>query len=69
MSPKDAVLPAGDGKATCPAGLTIGYVGAETGPNAQLGINIYNGVQLAIDQHNEANTGCQVALQEVRHRG
>ena len=36
--PKDAVLPAGDGKATCPAGLTIGYVGAETGPNAQLGI-------------------------------
>lgn len=58
--PPNAVLPAGDGKATCPAGLDIAYIGAETGANAQLGINIYNGVQLAIDQHNAANPGCQV---------
>ena len=58
--PANAVLPAGDGTATCPAGLDIAYIGAETGANAQLGINIYNGVQLAIDQHNEANPGCQV---------
>jgi len=58
--PPNAVLPAGDGKATCPAGLDIAYIGAETGANAQLGINIYNGVQLAIDQHNKANPGCQV---------
>ena len=55
--PKDAVLPAGDGKATCDSSITIGYVGAETGANAALGINIYNGVQLAIDQHNKANPG------------
>jgi branched-chain amino acid transport system substrate-binding protein len=68
-TPKDAVLPAGDGKATCPAGLTIGYVGAETGPNAQLGINIYNGVQLAIDQHNKANSGCQVAFKKFDTEG
>ncbi|GAA1443343.1 branched-chain amino acid ABC transporter substrate-binding protein [Leifsonia poae] len=68
-TPKDAVLPAGDGKATCPAGLTIGYVGAETGPNAQLGINIYNGVQLAIDQHNQANSGCQVAFKKFDTEG
>jgi branched-chain amino acid transport system substrate-binding protein len=68
-TPKDAVLPAGDGKATCPAGLTIGYVGAETGPNAQLGINIYNGIQLAIDQHNEANKGCQVAFKKFDTEG
>ncbi|MEV8215129.1 branched-chain amino acid ABC transporter substrate-binding protein [Leifsonia sp. NPDC077715] len=67
--PKDAVLPAGDGKATCPAGLTIGYVGAETGPNAQLGINIYNGIQLAIDQHNESNKGCQVAFKKFDTEG
>ncbi|MDR6970225.1 branched-chain amino acid ABC transporter substrate-binding protein [Leifsonia shinshuensis] len=67
--PKDAVLPAGDGKATCPAGLTIGYVGAETGPNAQLGINIYNGIQLAIDQHNEANKGCQVGFKKFDTEG
>ena len=67
--PKDAVLPAGDGKATCPAGLTIGYVGAETGPNAQLGINIYNGVQLAIDQHNKANPDCQVEFKKFDTEG
>ncbi|MFF1877390.1 branched-chain amino acid ABC transporter substrate-binding protein [Leifsonia sp. NPDC058230] len=68
-TPADAVLPAGDGKATCPAGLTIGYVGAETGANAQLGINIYNGVQLAIDQHNQANAGCQVAFKKFDTEG
>ena len=68
-TPKDAVLPAGDGKATCPSGLTIGYVGAETGPNAQLGINIYNGIQLAINQHNEANKGCQVGFKKFDTEG
>ncbi|MGJ4843333.1 MULTISPECIES: branched-chain amino acid ABC transporter substrate-binding protein [unclassified Leifsonia] len=68
-TPKDAVLPAGDGKATCAAGLTIGYVGAETGPNAQLGINIYNGIQLAINQHNEANKGCQVGFKKFDTEG
>ncbi|WP_295011592.1 branched-chain amino acid ABC transporter substrate-binding protein [uncultured Microbacterium sp.] len=67
-TPKDAVLPAGDGKATC-SNLTIGYIGAETGPNAQLGINIFNGVQLAIDQHNKANPGCQVAFKKFDTEG
>lgn len=61
--PQNAVLPKGDGKAQCPADTTLTYVGAMTGPNAQLGINIYNGVQLAINQHNEANPGCQVKFQ------
>jgi branched-chain amino acid transport system substrate-binding protein len=32
--------------------ITLGFVGAQTGPDAQLGINISNGVQLAINQHN-----------------
>jgi branched-chain amino acid transport system substrate-binding protein len=59
-TPPNAVLPKGDGTGKCPAGTTIGYVGAETGANASLGINIYNGVQLAITQHNQANSGCQV---------
>ena len=68
-TPKDAVLPAGDGKATCPSGLTIAYVGAETGPNAQLGINIYNGIQLAINQHNKANAGCQVGFKKFDTEG
>ncbi|MEO7016551.1 MAG: branched-chain amino acid ABC transporter substrate-binding protein [Leifsonia sp.] len=68
-TPSGAVLPAGNGKATCASGLTIGYVGAETGPNAQLGINIYNGVQLAIDQHNKANSGCQVGFKKFDTEG
>ena len=48
-------MPAGDGKANCPSTTTVAYAGAETGPNAQLGINIFNGIQLAINQHNTAN--------------
>jgi branched-chain amino acid transport system substrate-binding protein len=68
-TPKDAVLPAGDGKATCPANTTLAYVGAESGANAQLGINIYNGVQLAINEHNKANPGCQVAFKKFDTEG
>ena len=67
--PADAVLPAGDGNAKCSSGLTIAYIGAETGPNAQLGINIYNGVQLAIDQHNQANPNCKVEFKKFDTEG
>nr|WP_246318720.1 branched-chain amino acid ABC transporter substrate-binding protein [Leifsonia psychrotolerans] len=68
-TPPNAVLPAGDGKATCPGGLTLAYIGAETGANAQLGINIFNGVQLAVDQQNAANPGCQVAFKKFDTEG
>lgn len=57
----------GDGKGKCAPTTTIGYVGAMTGPNAQLGINIYNGIQQAIDEHNGNNPDCG-AVQEARHR-
>lgn len=67
--PADAVKPAGDGKGKCPATTTIGYVGAETGANAQLGINIFDGVQLAINQHNKANPGCQVKFKKFDTEG
>lgn len=67
--PSDAVKPAGDGKAKCAAGTTIGYVGAMTGDNAQLGINIYNGVQLAINEHNKANPDCQVKFSKFDTEG
>jgi branched-chain amino acid transport system substrate-binding protein len=67
--PANAVLPAGDGNAKCASTVTIGYIGAETGPNAQLGINIYNGIQLAIDQHNKANAGCQVQFTKFDTEG
>jgi branched-chain amino acid transport system substrate-binding protein len=61
--PANAADPAGDGKAKC-SGVTLAYAGAESGANAQLGINIYNGVQLAINKHNAANAACQVAFKK-----
>lgn len=67
--PAGAVKPAGDGKATCPATTTLAYAGAQTGPNAQLGVNIFNGIQLAIDQHNKANAGCQVQFKKFDTEG
>ncbi|CAN5445287.1 branched-chain amino acid ABC transporter substrate-binding protein [soil metagenome] len=60
--------PAGDGKANCPP-LSLAMAGALTGPDAALGINIKNGVQLAIDQHNKANPGCQVQLKTFDTEG
>jgi branched-chain amino acid transport system substrate-binding protein len=63
-----AVNPAGDGKATC-APLSIAMAGALTGPDAQLGINIKNGVQMAVDKHNAANPGCQIELKTFDTEG
>ncbi|MDY6870232.1 MAG: branched-chain amino acid ABC transporter substrate-binding protein [Actinomycetota bacterium] len=60
--------PAGDGTATCPP-LSIAMAGALTGPDAALGINIKNGVQLAVDKHNAANPGCQVQLKTFDTEG
>ena len=60
--------PAGTGKATCPP-VSLAMAGALTGPDAALGINIKNGVQLAIDQHNAANPGCQVQLKPFDTEG
>jgi branched-chain amino acid transport system substrate-binding protein len=41
---------------------TLGFMGAQTGPNAQLGINISNGVELAIQQHNAKSGVTKVTL-------
>jgi branched-chain amino acid transport system substrate-binding protein len=49
--------------------VAIGYFGALTGAAANLGINIRNGVQLAVDEHNEANADCQVTLVEYDSAG
>ncbi|MFF0490860.1 branched-chain amino acid ABC transporter substrate-binding protein [Nocardia sp. NPDC003482] len=57
-----AADPAGDGKATCAPGTAIAFAGAQTGPNAALGINISMGAKLAIDKHNKANPNCKVDL-------
>ncbi len=60
--------PRGDGNAAC-SPLSLAMAGALTGPDAALGINIRNGVQLAVDQHNEANPGCQVQLKTFDTEG
>jgi branched-chain amino acid transport system substrate-binding protein len=60
--------PAGDGKANCPP-VSIAMAGALNGPDAALGINIKNGVQLAIDKHNAANKGCQIQLKPFDTEG
>ncbi|CAN5366966.1 branched-chain amino acid ABC transporter substrate-binding protein [soil metagenome] len=60
--------PTGDGNAQCPP-LSLAMAGALTGPDAALGINIKNGVQLAVDKHNEANPGCQVQLKTFDTEG
>ncbi|MCU1580813.1 MAG: leucine-, isoleucine, valine-, threonine-, and alanine-binding protein, partial [Microbacteriaceae bacterium] len=67
--PAGAVLPAGDGKGKCASTTTLAYIGAETGANAALGINIFNGIKLAIDQHNKANAGCQVQFTKFDTEG
>jgi branched-chain amino acid transport system substrate-binding protein len=60
--------PAGDGKAKCQP-VSIAMAGALNGPDAALGINIKNGVQLAVDKHNAANPGCQVTLKTFDTEG
>lgn len=67
--PKDAAKPAGDGKAKCDPKTTIAYIGAMTGDNAQLGINEYNGIQVAINEHNKANPDCQVQFKKYDTEG
>ncbi|WP_158104424.1 ABC transporter substrate-binding protein, partial [Amycolatopsis lexingtonensis] len=64
----DAADPAGDGKAQC-APTSIAYAGTINGANAALGVNILNGAKLAVDQHNKANPGCQVKLEQFDTEG
>ena len=64
----DAADPAGDGKAQC-APTSIAYAGTINGANAALGQNILNGAKLAVDQHNKANPGCQVKLEQFDTEG
>ena len=63
------VSPAGDGSGTCAAGTSIAMAGALTGPNAALGLNILYGAQLAIEEHNAANPGCQVEIKQFDTEG
>jgi branched-chain amino acid transport system substrate-binding protein len=63
-----AADPAGDGKAKC-SGVTLGFAGALSGPNAALGQNIRRGMQVAVKKHNDANAGCQVKVSDFDTEG
>jgi branched-chain amino acid transport system substrate-binding protein len=67
--PADAELPAGDGQGQCSGNPSIAYVGTIAGANAGLGIAIKQAVELAIEEHNEANAGCQVSYKEFDTAG
>ncbi|MDF0528669.1 branched-chain amino acid ABC transporter substrate-binding protein [Tsukamurella sp. 8F] len=63
-----AVLPSALGNAPCPA-TNIAMAGALTGDNSALGINIRNGAQLAVNQHNAANPNCKITLKSFDTEG
>src|SRR5947209_6535421 len=49
--------------------VTIGFVGAKTGDNANLGINIRDGVKVAINEENAKKDGVTIALKEFDTAG
>jgi len=49
--------------------VNIGFFGALTGSNAQLGINIRDGAKLAVDQYNAKGAGPKVVLKEYDSAG
>ena len=59
----------GSGGSSGGGSVTIGFFGAQTGPNAQLGINISNGVELALAQHNAKSGVTQVKLTKYDTQG
>ena len=72
-SKKAATAPSGSATtarraAASAAHVKIGFFGALTGPNAQLGINEYDATQLAVDQYNKKG-GTQVDLIKYDSQG
>ncbi|MGN6523694.1 MAG: branched-chain amino acid ABC transporter substrate-binding protein, partial [Actinomycetes bacterium] len=65
----DSGSSSGSGGSSSGGTVTIGFMGAQTGPNAQLGINISNGVELAIEQHNAKSGVKQVKLTKYDTQG
>lgn len=49
--------------------VTLAFVGAQTGPNRQLGINISNGAQIAIDEYNAEDPEVKVSLKMYDTQG
>jgi len=50
-------------------GLAIGFFGALTGPNANLGKNMLGGAKVAVEEFTEENPDCEVELKEFDSAG
>ncbi|TQM58278.1 branched-chain amino acid ABC transporter substrate-binding protein [Humibacillus xanthopallidus] len=61
--------PAASGGAAACGDYKIGMFGALTGPNANLGIYIQNGVNLALDDYNKKHPDCKVTLENYDSQG
>ncbi|MFM6848698.1 MAG: branched-chain amino acid ABC transporter substrate-binding protein, partial [Terrabacter sp.] len=59
----------GSGGAAACQNFKIGMFGALTGPNANLGIYIQNGVNLALDDYNKKHADCKVTLENYDSQG
>ena len=46
----------------CEGGVTLAFIGAQSGANGNLGTNMVNGANIAIDEFNAANPDCQVTF-------
>jgi branched-chain amino acid transport system substrate-binding protein len=57
----------GSGSDKC--GLEIAFFGALTGSAANLGVNMKNGAQLAVDQYNKKHANCSVTLKPFDSEG
>ncbi len=53
----------------CKKGITLAFFGPQTGGAANLGINISNGVDLAVAQFNKSNKSCQVTVKKFDSQG
>jgi branched-chain amino acid transport system substrate-binding protein len=57
------------GGVSCNSGTTIAFFGALTGDNANLGVNIEHGSQLAVNEWNKQYPNCQVKLKGLDSQG
>lgn len=49
--------------------VSLAFFGALTGDNANLGVNIMQGAELAVEQFNEENPDCQVGFEKLDSQG
>lgn len=62
--PAQAITAEGDGRASCPPGLTVAVLGPATGPDAPQGKPIMDAAGLAVTRFDAANPGCRLTAKQ-----